>query len=272
MTCMGRNLQVGLVGCLLSVLLIPTVGHAQDDDFDVNATYEEANRLVSRGGLSRALELYQQVVEHDDTWIDAWYNMGEVSRVLEQWDTCALYFSRFVYLDPEAAGEVAEGLAECTGHIEESAQISVTAEPSEAKIAIDGVVLARGSLPPFTTSAGAHQITVERRDYATASQSVTLAAGATETIAITLDAIPFYGTLRVEANVEGAHVEIEGSAVGTTPVAEPLRLLEGQHLVRLSKEGYYDWLRRVDITRDHELVLEVEMQVEEDESSRGRRY
>ena len=44
--------------------------------------------------------------------------------------------------------------------------------------------------------------------------------------------------LTVRANVDGAAVLIDDDDVGQTPLAEPLRLPDGRHVVRISKEGY----------------------------------
>jgi hypothetical protein len=59
-----------------------------------------------------------------------------------------------------------------------------------------------------------------------------------------------YGTLRVDANLSGALVEVNGKARGTTPI-QPVSLEAPQTIdVRVSKPGYVDFKVRIDVTPD----------------------
>src|SRR5262249_1774289 len=59
-----------------------------------------------------------------------------------------------------------------------------------------------------------------------------------------------WGTLRIEANVQGAEVTVGGSAKGKTPLA-PIPVQAPQNVdLRVSKDGYLDFRARIDVTPD----------------------
>lgn len=223
---------------------------AQDEP-DKMELYAEANRLVERNRFSRALEVYQQIVEIDPTWGDVWYNMGEVSRVTDSYEDCARYFRGYLFAENGAldADAVHRLINRCLSELE-TGQLSVQATPAEASIAVDGVNIARGTLDNFEFTAGPHQVEVTLTDHTPALHSVDIVAGEASQLSVTLENIDFYGSLSVELNVEGVSIEVEGTVLGVTPLEEPLPLIVGPHLIRLVKEGYRPWTRRIEIFRD----------------------
>jgi hypothetical protein len=56
-----------------------------------------------------------------------------------------------------------------------------------------------------------------------------------------------FGRLELTCNVAGSEVSLDGRVVGKTPLAEPLRLLAGRSVIRLSAKGYFDVARQVQI-------------------------
>jgi PEGA domain-containing protein len=64
-----------------------------------------------------------------------------------------------------------------------------------------------------------------------------------------------WGTLRVDADVAGAAVQVAGRSAGITPLP-PLRLLAPQKLeLRVAKPGYQDFVARVDLPADGEIAV-----------------
>jgi hypothetical protein len=57
----------------------------------------------------------------------------------------------------------------------------------------------------------------------------------------------------------GAEVSVDGQSVGTTPLAEPLRLAEGRYLVGITRPGFHPWSRYVDVSRDEDALQEVRL-------------
>lgn len=251
-----------------------STSYAQDNEPSLPDLYEQANRRVQRGQFSRAMQAYQQIVARDPMWSDVWYNMGEVSRVSGNFEGCILYFSRYLFVEANAldADEVGNIIADCASEVTSSGTLSVSAQPAEAKIAVDGVVIGAGQLSGFLTSAGSHAVEVTLDDYHSYSETVTVAPEADATVTASLEAVSYFGTVRIVANLEGVEIFVDDRSAGVTPVTGPISLRVGEYLIRLSKEGYYDWVRRIEVFRDEEHVLEVEMNVAAPENERDRRY
>jgi hypothetical protein len=60
------------------------------------------------------------------------------------------------------------------------------------------------------------------------------------------------GRLRVQADIDGAEIRIDGEVVGTTPLAEPLAAGPGWHLVEAVRAGYDSAPQRVQIAAGSE--------------------
>jgi tetratricopeptide (TPR) repeat protein len=246
--------------------LIGTVAVAQDDNSAaIEALNSQAAADVRRGRFDQAMEAYRQIVEYEPDWPDHWYNMGEVGRVSHNPADCALYFSRYVYLRPSADdhAEVVSMIARCVREMDDKGTISVTATPEDGEIAIDGAAIAAGSLASFALVAGDHQLTVTAEDWVSYNQSFTVVAGEEQTVTVALERMLFYGTIVLRVNLDGAAVSIDDAPVGMTPLDSPITVENGEHLVRLTKDGYYDWVRRITIERDEVLPLDVTLQEEE---------
>jgi hypothetical protein len=72
------------------------------------------------------------------------------------------------------------------------------------------------------------------------------------------------GHLRVEANVEGAIVSVDGSDVATTPLASPIEVGSGTHSVGVRAPGYEGVTRDVSIagTVEASVVVELRREIE----------
>jgi hypothetical protein len=237
-----------------------------DEAVDLDALYQEAAENVHRNRFERALELYRQIAEHDPSWADVWYNLGEVSRVAEHHADCVLYFRGYLARDPasDERPAIEATIERCAQEIDGAALLVVSATPETASISVDGVKLGEGSVEPVTLAPGQHLLRVGLADYLPHEQQLEVVPDTDLILAIALEPMTLYGSLRLVVNVDGAAVTAEERALGTTPIAEPLRLQVGEYLVRLSKPGYYDWVRRITIERDTEYQLEVEMQRSDD--------
>lgn len=63
------------------------------------------------------------------------------------------------------------------------------------------------------------------------------------------------GTVAVQIQVPGASVEIDGNVVGTTPVADPIRLNLGQHDIRVTHPGFEVLERRFELNGGDQVVI-----------------
>jgi hypothetical protein len=132
-------------------------------------------------------------------------------------------------------------------------QLVVGAEVEKAEVTIDGAKV--GLWQPTEVAPGPHQIVVDAPGYEVATRRVVIAAGAFVPVDVPLVAKP--GRLRVRAEA-GARLYIDGRAAGAVGGA-PRRITPGEHFVSVTRRGRTSWSGVVEIARDQELALDVEL-------------
>jgi hypothetical protein len=68
------------------------------------------------------------------------------------------------------------------------------------------------------------------------------------------------GRVIIATNVEGATVVVDGNAVGTSPLAEPLELNPGGHALVASKEGYRSYRGTVVVSPGSEQRVDAKLE------------
>jgi hypothetical protein len=117
-----------------------------------------------------------------------------------------------------------------------------------AHILVDGAERATSpSTGPIDVGPGAHDVEVRADGYATARRQVTVAAGATESVRVTLERTsPEQATIRIDTGSIAARVFVDGVEVGTTPLDFPVA--PGIHPVLVEAEGYRSMTRTAEVT------------------------
>jgi hypothetical protein len=67
------------------------------------------------------------------------------------------------------------------------------------------------------------------------------------------------GLLQVKVAVDGATVAVDGTDAGVSPIAAPIRLTVGTHALKVSKDGYAEFLDTVKITTNQTTHIDVEL-------------
>lgn len=286
---MPRPTQFVLGLCLLSAPLVASAqeGETQSGDdarsaeeaaeaqriIDLNADYASAVRRAQGGDVSGALERFKAVAEQDAYWADAFYNVGSLSEAAGEFQDCALYYRRYLILEPEdeEADEIRRSIARCEEQIVPGATIHVTSTvPERVRVAIDGLPMDQGSLGPIRVAPGTYTLSASALDYHDYSQQLEVAADQVFETTIELEAIPQYGSVSFDVVQEGARVLIDGEEVGVTPLDGPIRLEVGTYHVEIVKDGYHPWRRNLDILRDLDDFVDVRLIDESVDLSRYR--
>ncbi|ACS33484.1 DUF2341 domain-containing protein [Thermococcus gammatolerans] len=117
---------------------------------------------------------------------------------------------------------------------ETSASLTVTSNPSGAKVYVNGTY--RGTTPVgLVLPPGKYSIRISKDGYREYTTTVTLSPGEHRMISATLTSAQGY--LTVHTSPSGAKVYVDGKYIGTTPI-ENYQLSIGHHVVKLSKDGY----------------------------------
>jgi TonB family protein len=120
--------------------------------------------------------------------------------------------------------------------------VNVQSEPAGATVTVDGETLGVTPLDVTEKGMGRHEVRVELKGYAPATQTVELTAEAPHArIALTLTraAVP-QGSVDITSVPSGALVRVDGISLGQTPVRDH-RLRAGSHSVEITADGYEKW-------------------------------
>jgi hypothetical protein len=119
--------------------------------------------------------------------------------------------------------------------------LSVAANVTGAMILLDGHTQP-GWLTPHVISKlapGAHEMTVSKEGYQSASQSVEVTAGAENSVLVNLPPAPQFGSLSVRANVAGATILVDGQTQSDWLTPHTFaKLAPRTYVITVQKEGY----------------------------------
>ncbi|MCB9578753.1 MAG: PEGA domain-containing protein [Polyangiaceae bacterium] len=120
------------------------------------------------------------------------------------------------------------------------ARIEIRSNVDGARIEVDGVDVGQAPLPePLAVASGQHVIALVASGHAPSRRTVTVAGGRRQ--ALDFQLVPLdgkLGMLEVDTPVLDADVVVDGVVVGKTPLAGPLSLAPGRHVVDVRRKGY----------------------------------
>jgi len=122
-------------------------------------------------------------------------------------------------------------------------KISVISVPSGSAVSLDGA--SQGITPVTLTSVspGSHTVDLTLAGYKDYQTTVTVTAGQTAPLSVTLTPQPTTGGLTITSTPSGATIIVDGAQKGITPMG--IELLLGSHALKLQKAGYVDYTATV---------------------------
>lgn len=228
---------------------------------DKSALMRDGNRLATRGDYKGAAAKFEQAAVLAPTDANIFFNLGQIYEQSNP-GRCVLRYNRFLQLEPEStdAPAVRAAMSACTNKMKAAGAIHITdLAPPANVIYIDGVAVTEGpSVLPMVP--GEYTIRVSALDHDTFEQKVKIVAGETTEVAIRLVAQVTYGTVSIKVNRPGATITIDGQPAGLAPLAAPVRLPTGKHLVVIEAAGFHKWQRNVNIEKDLEEEIDARLQ------------
>jgi hypothetical protein len=219
---------------------------------------DEAARAEARERFARALELYeeglleQSLEEFRRAYeiapaLQVLYNLGQVyaalGRAVEAVDTLERYLAEGGASIP--ADRRAEVEAELRRQRPRIASVWVRVEtPPDVEapridVLVDGTSRGAPGTEPLRVTSGSVLLEVRAPGFEPFDVTLRLAGGVTETVTAVLRPIAVAtGLVRVISGTAGATVFLDDREVGTTPLAEPLAVSPGAHVVELRLAGF----------------------------------
>ncbi|HEX7499490.1 MAG TPA: PEGA domain-containing protein [Polyangia bacterium] len=136
------------------------------------------------------------------------------------------------------------------------ASLTIETDPADTAVSIDGENVGTGpKLGPLLLQPGEHEVEAARPERRSQRRTLKLDPGTARTEKFVLEVE--VGSLVVRANLEGATVFVDGQLVGTTPLAGPVSLAAGKHVLNLRAAEHEDIGRAIDVRAGEKQFLDI---------------
>jgi hypothetical protein len=243
----------------------------EEPKINVYAEMAKANKLANAGAYSRAVPVYERVLEADpDNYAIAHFNLGEIYKIRNKCKPAAFHYQAYLMTgrDEETLKHARAGLRQCLQPT--SATLAVRIAQPEGEVYINGFLFKRGELTPLQLPAGEYKIEARAIDHATQARTIKLKDQEPQQIEMSLERFTFFGLLKVEVDKPGALVRISPLALDKpdetaqpmqvgAPMAAPVKLATGKYFIEIEREGYMPWIRNVQVTREGTTLVEARL-------------
>jgi hypothetical protein len=200
------------------------------------------------------------------------FNYGNCLRALHRYGEALDAFDR---LEQEFGDEIDKEMRKALDRQREEiravvAELVLRVNQTGASVTVDGREIGHSPLTePLVLGPGPHTVKIAAGGYAGVEINVTLVSGEKKVHSIELE--PVSAELMVSANVAGAQIFVDGDNVGETPLADPLTVSSGEHFVRISRDGYQEIDRKINLETGDNLTLDFTlMPAPDDEQDQSR--
>lgn len=141
--------------------------------------------------------------------------------------------------------------------VPENATVIIDSEPTGAHVQMNGKDIGDTPVLLPDLALGSYSASVQMQGYTRRDISWKVQNG--RPILINVPLMNNIGTLLLDSTPEAAEIEIDGQSYGTTPFKDFLE--QGQHKIRLSKNGYKPFEKIVTVNRDETTELNAQMEM-----------
>lgn len=267
---------------LIGGMFWSTAAVAQDDNgeqgVNARAELEEANRLAGMNALTRSIPHYEKVIQAaPKQYPSAYFNLANVWQSKQKWAKALLYYQGYLAMgnDPSTREDAKREIGRVKARVwnKKLAELNVDIEPeSGASIYIDGTLVADGSdLEGMELLPGTYEVRGDARDHKPVTETVEIVISDTKkSLKMRPEKRTFFGRAKVDVSQEGASIALipkdlanpEGPGSKVTrkaPLEETVELATGTWLLKVTKDGFHQWVRYIQIQRDQETSVRVRL-------------
>lgn len=205
--------------------------------------YTEAQRLFDAELYSAAIENFKKSQELYPASATL-YNIAKSYERLADSQNCVEYYQ--AYLDAFTAEngspapdsvDVRNSITKC--RLGAKVEVRIDSKPPGAQVRIDDASKLLGQTP-YTTrlDAGTYTFYLDLTGFSPVKREIVVRPGEPLQLVFDMEKFRRVGTVRIDSNIRGATIFIDGRNIGLTPYNEDIQLEEGLHQITMSKEDY----------------------------------
>ena len=250
----ARAWRVKMLAVVAGVLILalPASSSAQSE---ATKLFEKAREQFDFGEFRRSLKtlkkaLAQNPVKEELTRIHLY--MGLNNAVIKRADKAREQFTKALWHDPGLvldAEQFKPSLVEMFNQIKQSlrGELVVASKSEGARVLIDGKDVGGVGKVPFEIDLplGQHLLQVVSADKLARSEEKEIRIQPGEKLRIEPALIPVTGSIQLDSTPPGATIILDGRPTDTAPAQ--LEVSPGRHALRLTLDGYHDWVREVEV-------------------------
>jgi hypothetical protein len=165
-------------------------------------------------------------------------------------------FTQTVTVQGAQVASVSAALRPATGTVRVIVTSSSGAAPGNVSVMLDGSPLTGSPPSSDQVTVGSHVVQVNAEGFRPVTQSVSVTAGQTQAIAVTLEAVVNGGTVRVVTSTANAEVYLDGERVQGSP-AQANNVAAGTHTIRATASGRATVTREITVTAGQVTALDL---------------
>ncbi len=265
-----------VIAAVIFAFALPATARGAKKQPDVDtkkarALFVEGIESVRKAQWAQALDAFDKSAKLRAHAVTT-YNIGACERAMGRYTRARASFRSALVRNKINTGELPGRLAADAGRFLKEidqllVRVSLSVEPRDARIAVDGAPLApavstddtptvvAGLLPSgageplpakrvtLLLDPGAHVLLLSRKGYGNVAINRSYGPGARAKLQLALDRLP--ATLHIAANTDAAIVEIDGQAVGFAPI--DIERPAGSHEVVVRQTGYVPYKTKLQV-------------------------
>lgn len=226
--------------------------------------YVEAQKLYGDELYLAALRAYEKSYSFFKTPVTI-YNIAKCNEKLGKAAPCIASYEQYVKAyrkakktEPPDIVDIKNAMAKCRLGLR--LEITIDSDPAGSSVYLNNAKKLIGQTPMKTTlDPGNYVLFVKSKGRVDLKREIVVRQGEPQKYFFTLETIRRAGRVKIESNVAGASIFVDGQNVGRTPFDGELVLKEGEHQILVEKSDYVRVNQTLDVRTDQSYVVDASL-------------
>jgi hypothetical protein len=226
--------------------------------------YMEGQKLYSQELYLSALRVFSKSYELFQT-PPTLYNMAKCYEKLGEAEKCIEGFERYVdsyrkknAKEPPDIIDIKNAMSKCRLGLR--LEVTIESDPLGASVYLDDTQVLVGQTPLKTSvDPGSYTLYLKADGHVALTRTIVIRQGESRKLFFKLEPLRKAGRVKIDCNIAGASIFLNGRNVGRTPFREHLVLKEGLHQILVEKEDYVSVNRSLTVKADQGYIVDAGM-------------